>query len=88
MREDVVGIITQRSRSEAFYIFTVKQHIISLRRDIPHGIYTTREPCGNRKRVSVRRAIPGKRKRLRSFASKRGKFRILRMSVILASYNV
>ena len=76
------------SITEASYTCTVKQHIICVSRDLPDRIHATREPSENRKRVSVRRAIPGKRKRPRSFPSKRRKFRILRMSVILASYNV
>ena len=76
------------SITEASYTCTVKQHTTRVCRDLPDRIHATREPSENRKRVSVRRAIPGKRKRPRSFRSKRGKFRILRMSVILASYNV
>ena len=72
----------------ASYTCTVKQHIIYVSRDLPDGIHATREPSENRKRVSVRRAIPGKRKRPRSCPSKRRKLWILRMSVILASYNV
>ena len=79
--------MTLPSITEASYTCTVKQHIICVSRDLPDRIHATREPSENRKRVSVRRAIPGKRKRLRSFPCKLDKLRMLRMSVILASYN-
>ena len=73
--------MTLLSITEASYICTVKQHIICVCRDLPDRIHATREPSENRKRVSVRRAIPGKLKRPLSFPSKRGKFRVLRVSV-------
>ena len=76
------------SITEASYTCTVKQHIICVSRDLPDRIHATREPSENRKRVSVRRAIPGRRKRTRSILCKHSKFRKLKMSVILASYNV
>ena len=80
--------MTLPSITAASYTRTVKQHILCVCRDLPDGIHATRESCENRKRVSVRRAIPGKRKRSRSFSCKHDKFRILGMLIILTSYNV
>ena len=53
---------------------TVKQHIICVCRDLPDRIHATPEPSESRRRASVRRAIPGKRKRPRSFLCKHGKY--------------
>ena len=80
--------MTLPSITAASYTCTVKQHILCVCRDLPDEVHATLELVENRKRVSVRRAIPGKLKRPLSFPSKRGKFRVLRVSVILASYNV
>ena len=80
--------MTVPSITDASYTCTVRQHVIRIYRNLPDGIHATREPSENRKRVSVRRAIPGRRKRPRSILCKHGKFRKLKMSVILASYNV
>ena len=75
------------SVTEASYKCTVRHNVIRICRNLPDGIHATREPCENRKRVSVRRAIPGKRKHLRSFPCKLDEFRMLRMSINLVSYN-
>ena len=83
-----MGPMNPPSITEASYTSTVRQHVIRIYRNLPDGIHATREPSENRKRVSVRRAIPGRLKRLCSFLRKHGKYRLLRMSVILASYNV
>ena len=76
------------SITEASYTCTVKQHTTRVCRDLPDRIHATREPSENRKRVSVRRAILGERKYPRSLPCKLDELRMLRMSVVLASYNV
>ena len=86
--QNCLGPMNPPSITEASYRCTVRQHVIRICRNLPDGIHATRGPCENRKRVSVRRAIPGRLKRPCSFLCKHGKYRLLRMSVTLSSYNL
>ena len=60
MKRDTVWTTTLPSITEASYTCPVRQHEIHVCKDLPHGIYATRELCENRRRVSVRRAIQGR----------------------------
>ena len=59
-RSDTVWAMNPPIITKASYTCTVRQYVILICRNLPDWIHATREPCENRKRVSVRRANLGR----------------------------